>query len=75
MLFKNQKQIIQNGQTAELKEIRKDVLRILTSAINAVDAYNAVKQTFNGKNIVLGSKILDISDFENVYLIGFGHLS
>jgi len=75
MLFKNQKQIIQNGQTTELKRVRKDILKILTSALNAVDAYNVVKKKFIGKNIALGSKKFDISDFENIYLIGFGKAS
>lgn len=75
MLFKNKEQIIQNGQTVELKEIRKDVLEILTSALNSVDAYNVVRIRFVGKNIVLGSEKLDISDFKNIYLIGFGKAS
>ncbi len=75
MLFKNRKQIIQNGQTAELKEIRKDILEIFSAALNAVDAYNAVKMRLDGKNIVMGSEKIDISDFKNIYLIGFGKAS
>jgi glycerate-2-kinase len=75
MLFKNKEQIIQNGQTPELKEIRKDVLEILTSTLNAVDAYNAVKQKFDKKNIVIKSEKFDISDFKDIYLIGFGKAS
>ena len=75
MLFKNREQIIQNGQTAELKKIRKDVLEILTSALNAVDAYNAVKQKFDKKNIISGLETFDVSSFKDIYLIGFGKAS
>ena len=64
MLFKNQKQIIQNGQTTELKRVRKDILKILTSVLNAINAYNAVKKRFAGKNITLGSKKFDSSNFK-----------
>jgi len=75
MLFKNHKEIIDNGQTLELKNARKDILEILTYAINSVDPYNTVKSKFNGEKINIQSKIIDISDFENVYLVGFGKAS
>lgn len=75
MLFKNQKQIIKNGQTPELKETRRDALNILTSAVKAVDSYNVVKSKFDGKKIVFESETIDISDFEDIYLIGFGKAS
>ncbi len=75
MLFKNQEQIIKNGKNTEFKEIRKDVLDILTSAINAVDAYNVVKSRINDKKIIFESKIFNVSDYKNIYLIGFGKAS
>jgi len=75
MLFKNKEQIINNGQTPELKKIRKDILDVLTSAINAVDPYNAVKSRLEDKSIIFGSETIDISDFRNIYLIGFGKAS
>ena len=75
MLFKNREQIISNGKTPDLKEIRKDILDILTHAIDAVDPYNAVKSKFDEENIVFESETIDISDFENVYLVGFGKAS
>jgi len=75
MLFKNHKKIIDNGQTHELKNARKDILEILTYAINAVDPYKTVKSKFNGEKIIIQSKIINITDFENVYLIGFGKAS
>jgi len=75
MLFKNRDQIVRNGKTAELKQIRSDVLDILTSAINAVDAYTVVKKCFDGKNIIFGCKKFNVSDYDNIYLIGFGKAS
>ena len=75
MLFKNREQIIKNGQTPELKEIRKNILDVLTSALYAVDPYNAVKSKFVRKTIVFRSETIDISDFKNIYLISFGKAS
>lgn len=75
MLFKNRNQIIENGQTLELKKIREDILDILTSALNAVDPYNAVKSRFEGEKINIDEKVIELSDFENIYLIGFGKAS
>ena len=75
MLFKNRKQIIENGQTPKLKKIREDVLDILTSALDAVDPYKAVKSRFNRGKIVLEDGEIDSSNFENVYLVGFGKAS
>ena len=75
MLFKNRNQIINNGQTPELKQVRKDVLDILTSAIDAVDPYNAVKTRFENNNLKLDDKVFDLTDYENIYVVGFGKAS
>ena len=75
MLFKNKEEIIQNGQTPKLKQIRNDILDVLECATEAVDPYNCVKSRFNKNIITLDEKTIDISDFENVYLVGFGKAS
>ena len=75
MLIKNREQIIENGQTPELKSIREDVLNVLSSALDAVNPYNAVKSKFDGENINFMSETIDISDFKNIYLVGFGKAS
>ena len=75
MLFRNREQIIKNGKTPELKKIRKDVLDILDSVLDAVDPYKAVKSRFNSDKIVFEEVSIDISDFDNVYLVGFGKAS
>jgi len=75
MFFKNYDQIISNGQTSNLKKRREDVLEILTSAIDAVNPYNAVKSVFNNDKIVIESEEIDLTNFDNVYLVGFGKAS
>ena len=75
MLFKNKSQIIKNGKTEELKEIRKDILEILSAAVKSVDSYSAVKAIINNKKITFGKKSFDVSDYDNIYLIGFGKAS
>ncbi|MEA3457782.1 MAG: DUF4147 domain-containing protein, partial [Candidatus Thermoplasmatota archaeon] len=75
MLFKNRKQIIKNGQTPKLRKIREDVLDILSFALDAVNPYKAVKSRFDGGKIVLEDAEIDSSNFEDVYLVGFGKAS
>ncbi len=75
MLFKNRNQIINNGQTPELKRIRSEILDIFTAAIEAVDPYKSVISRFQKNIINLYSNKLKVSDFDNVYLIGFGKAS
>ena len=75
MLFKNCKQVINNGQTPNLKKIRGDIIDILSSALNAVDPYKAVKSRFNMGNIILDDREIDSINFKNVYLVGFGKAS
>jgi len=75
MLFKNQDQLIANGQTPELQNKRKDVLEMLTAAIEAVDPYSSVKRLFKDNQIVLDRRAVNLSDFDNIYVVGFGKAS
>ncbi len=75
MLFKNREKIIENGQTPELKKIRGDILDILTFALDSVNPYEVVKSRFYEKKINIGGKTVDPSDFENIYVVGFGKAS
>jgi glycerate 2-kinase len=74
MLFKTMEKIIANGQTPQLKTLRKDVLNILTAAVTAVDPYQAVKEywTKHSSSDTIG---LDLSRFKHIYLVGFGKAS
>jgi glycerate-2-kinase len=75
MLFKNYDQIISNGKTPQLQRKRKDILDILAAALDAVNPYCAVKRVFKDNKIILNDKILDISVFDNIYIVGFGKAS
>ena len=75
MLFKNYNQIIDNGKTPNLKQIRRDILEIFSSAIASVNPYSSVKKIIQNNKIIVNSKVFNISDFENIYLIGFGKAS
>ncbi len=75
MLFKNYNQIIENGNTPILKQIRRDILDVFSSAIASVDPYFSVKKVIQDNKIFTGPKVLNISDFDNVYLVGFGKAS
>ncbi|KYK32088.1 MAG: hypothetical protein AYK22_00590 [Thermoplasmatales archaeon SG8-52-3] len=75
MLFKNQKHIIKNGKNQYLKEIRRNVLEIFTSAIESVDPYNVVRSKINNNKIIFNSEKFDISNYKNIHLIGFGKAS
>jgi len=75
MLFKNKKQIIENGQTEELKKTRKDIFEILHSVLDAVDPYKTVKSKFDRKNIIFKGENIDTSNFSSIFLVGFGKAS
>ncbi len=75
MLFKNKDKIIQNGETPVLRDIRRDVLEILESVITSVDPYNSVKLKIKDNKIIFDKKTIDISDYNDVYLVGFGKAS
>jgi hydroxypyruvate reductase/glycerate 2-kinase len=75
MLFKNQKIIISNGQTPLMRKIRRDILEILDFTLKSVDPYSIVKSKFDGNLIKIGNNIIDTSDFNNIYLVGFGKAS
>jgi len=75
MLFKNRDQIINNGQTSELKKIREEILEILSFALEAVDPYKSVKKHFYNNSLKLDSKTLDTTSFDNIFLVSFGKAS
>jgi glycerate-2-kinase len=75
MVFKNYDQIVSNGQTLELQKKRRDILDILTVALESVNPYNVVKQVFKNGNIIVNEASFNISDFKNIYVISFGKAS
>ncbi|HDM67335.1 MAG TPA: DUF4147 domain-containing protein, partial [Thermoplasmatales archaeon] len=75
MVFKNREEIINNGETPELREKRRLVLDILTAAVEAVNPYNAVKELFQDNTILLEDENIDLSRYSNIYIVAFGKAS
>ena len=75
MLFNNWDKLIENGKNLNLKKTREDVLKILSYSLDAINPYKIVKKIFYKKNIVINGKKFYFSDFEKIYLIGFGKAS
>ena len=72
MLFKNQTEIIANGQTTLLRKKRRDVLAILSGTLLSVDPYYSVSSKIIKNSIFHESRIFRIDDFQHVFLVGFG---
>ena len=75
MLFKNYDDLVLNGGTPLLQQKRKDVLAMLSSALEAVHPYRVVRDVFVGSQMVFPSEVIDLSSFDRLYLIGFGKAS
>ncbi len=74
-MFKNYDELISHGNTAEVQQKRRDVLDMLTAAVEAVNPYTLVCECLKDKKIVCGSKTIDLSDFSRLFLVSFGKAS
>ncbi len=75
MLFTNYDALILNGTTPLLQQKRKDILEMLTAAVEAVQPYRVVKDLFHGSQLVFPSESFDLASFDHLYLVGFGKAS
>jgi glycerate 2-kinase len=75
MLFKNYNELIVNGSTSVLQQKRRDILEMLTAAIDAVHPYRVVKNIFQRSQLVFPSETIDLTSFDHLYLVGFGKAS
>jgi glycerate-2-kinase len=75
MLFKNYDDLVLNGETPVLQQKRKDVLDMLTAAVDAVQPSRVVKDVFCGTQLVFASEAIDLSSFDHLYVVGFGKAS
>lgn len=75
MIFKNYNELIKNGKNCEIKKKRKDILDILTYAINEVNPYYVIKKYIKDGKIFFDNEKIDTKEFDNIYLIGFGKAS
>ena len=67
MLFKNAKQIIENGKDRRTKLARRDILSILSEVVKSVDPYR-VTHKYLEENI-------DLSSYKSIYMLAFGKAS
>ena len=67
MLFKNAKQIIENGKDRRTKLARKDILSILSEVVKSVDPYR-VTHKYLEENI-------ELSSYKSIYMVAFGKAS
>jgi glycerate 2-kinase len=75
MIIKNEDILIQNGNTPELRRIRKDILTMISEGISSVNPYYAVQSYIKNNAMLLSSGNISLSDFSNIYLVSFGKAS
>lgn len=75
MLFTNERELINNGKTSDLKKKRTHILRMLESVIASVDPYQAVKNCFQENLLRLEDTSYQFNDYDNIHVIGFGKAS
>ena len=75
MRFINWEQLISNGNTKELQRKRKDILELLTAAIDAVNPYFVIESRFQDSGITIDSEIISLQDFNHIYVASFGKAS
>jgi len=75
MLFRNHDELVLNGGTPLLRQKRRDILEMLTAAVHAVHPYRVVREMFDGSQMVFPSETIDLSSFDQIYLVGFGKAS
>ncbi|MFH0820956.1 MAG: glycerate kinase [Candidatus Peregrinibacteria bacterium] len=64
-MIQNQRQLIQNGSNPKEKKIRKDLLTILESVLNAIDPYRLTRQFWPKLK-------LKPQRYKNIYVVGAG---
>jgi glycerate 2-kinase len=75
MLFKNYNELVSNGSNPTLQQKRKDILEMFCAAVDAVQPYRVIKELFDSHQLVFPSETIDLSDFDHLYLVGFGKAS
>jgi glycerate-2-kinase len=75
MLFKDEKQLIDNGKNDDLKQIRKDIIKMLKTAIESVDAYQIVSSSLQKTVSSVESEKQLFVNFSNIFVVAFGKAS
>jgi glycerate 2-kinase len=75
MLFKNHDELVRNGATPVLQQKRKDVLEMLTAALESVQPSTVIASIVKDSHLRFQSETIDLTTFDHVYLVGFGKAS
>lgn len=75
MLCKNDDELMRNGCTPILKQKRRDILEMLSSALEAVHPACVVSNVCHDSLLEFPSETIDLTSFDHLYLVGFGKAS
>ncbi len=70
--IKNAEDLIDNGAMREDREARRSLLMAFDRAIASVDSYKVVSSKLSTEEIFFGTSSVNVSSFNNVYVIGAG---
>lgn len=72
MCFDRKKQVIRNGETEDIRKKREMMLSFFSQVLQAVNPYNAVSSYINDSTLFLQDTTIDSTNFNHVYVVGFG---
>ena len=75
MLFKNYDELILNSCTPILQQKRRDILEMLSAAMDAAHPSRGVTNVCHDSLLVFPSETIDLTSFDHLYLVGFGKAS
>lgn len=75
MLCTNDDELILNGCTPILQQKRRDILEMLSAALDAVMPSRVVSDICHDSLLVFPSETIDLTSFDHLFLVGFGKAS
>ena len=72
MCFEHREQLIHNGCTGEIQKKRELMLHFFSKVLHAVNPYNAVSSHIKDSTLSFHNKNIDVKQFNNIYVLGFG---
>jgi len=72
MDFDHKKKLIDNGKTKAISKKREIILSCFSAVLKSVDPYNAVSSYVKNSSVFLHDKTIDMNQFKNIYVVGFG---
>lgn len=77
MTVKNEKQLLENAETPQLRKARNTLIAIMDKAISSVDPSAALNRELeiSGTRLEVGTDVIDLSDIERIFVVGGGKAS